>query len=298
MLNTYLTQVQNLLHDTAAQFYSTGTLTTYINAARGQIAAEGECVRVLPPSSGPISSFTVTAGGSGYVTAPTVSISGNGSGASGTAVLSGATVASITLVSGGSGYSAPVNVTLSGGSGSGATATATINNVNQTTTGQEVYTFASVNPLVQLTGGVNSILAVRSVSVSWGSMRPTLRFLSWGSMQAYLRAYNIGVQSYPEYWSQFAQGVAGSIYLWPIPSQISAMDWDCVCLPIDLATDGDTEAIPYPWTDAVQFYACYLAFMSAQRNEDADRMYRQYQMFMQRARAFSVRSMVADYYSN
>ena len=51
MLNSYITATQLLLHDTNANFYSVSSLTSYINTARGRVAADAQCVRVLPPSS-------------------------------------------------------------------------------------------------------------------------------------------------------------------------------------------------------------------------------------------------------
>jgi hypothetical protein len=82
-----------------------------------------------------IKSFTITNGGSGYTTAPTVTITGGGgSGASAKAVVSGGVVTAINLDRDPSGvefsltgtYTSAPTVTLSGGGGSGATATATV----------------------------------------------------------------------------------------------------------------------------------------------------------------------------
>lgn len=80
-----------------------------------------------------IKSFTITNGGSGYTTAPTVTISGDG-GASAKAVLTNGVVTGITLDRDPSGityslagsYTASPTVTISGGGGSGAQATADI----------------------------------------------------------------------------------------------------------------------------------------------------------------------------
>lgn len=220
-LNAYLTQVQRLLHDPSAQFYATTDLTDYINEARGMVAGEGQCVRVLTPS------------GPGQ---------------------------------------------------------------NQTVQGQEVYTFAAINALNILGSGVASIQGVISISISWGSMKPTLRQRDWSAFQAYLRSYNTGLQNFPSDWSQYAQGVNGSVYFWPIPSQVSPMDWDCYCLPINLAADTDPEAIPYPWTTAIKYYAAKLAFFNAQRFEDSDRMAGEYDKAMKKARAMSEPPFVPDMY--
>lgn len=55
---------------------------------------------------GVITGFTITEGGAGYTSAPTVTISGDGTGATATAVLTGDAVTSITVDTGGTGYSA------------------------------------------------------------------------------------------------------------------------------------------------------------------------------------------------
>lgn len=59
-------------------------------------------------SDGAVTGFTITNGGSGYTSAPNVTITGAGTGASATAVVSGGKITSITIVNGGTGYtSAP-----------------------------------------------------------------------------------------------------------------------------------------------------------------------------------------------
>lgn len=68
-----------------------------------------------------VASITVTDGGSGYVSAPTVSIGGN---ATATATVTAGKVTSITVTFSGYDYLAPPTITFSGGGGSGAAATA------------------------------------------------------------------------------------------------------------------------------------------------------------------------------
>jgi len=73
-----------------------------------------------------LASITVTAGGSGYTSAPTVTLTGGGgAGATATAVVTGGVVTSITTTPG-SGYTSAPAVTFSGGGGSGAAATAAV----------------------------------------------------------------------------------------------------------------------------------------------------------------------------
>lgn len=77
-----------------------------------------------PFADGAISSITITNGGSGYTSPPTVTVSGApGSGFIGYAVLNGDEVAAVVILNRGEGYVSPT-VGFSGGGGSGATATA------------------------------------------------------------------------------------------------------------------------------------------------------------------------------
>ena len=311
-LNSYLTQVQNLLGAGASgNVYSNPTLTTYINQARAQVAIEGECIRVVPPINGPISSFTILTGGSGYGTSPPTvvitspdspsgqSVSAAGAQAKATATLSGGAVTAITLASGtgGSGYFQPT-VTLVSGAGTGATAIAVVSGLNVTATSQEVYSFSSVTPMVATSGsGIQNIFELNSVSVIWGTFRYTLKHVSFSKYQAVGRPYTAGYQYIPAVWAQFGQGVNGSVYLYPIPNSNYQMEWDTLCVPNDLNVNTDVEAIPYPFTEAVPFYAAYYAFQMKQRNADADRMWKEAQKMVQRARTFGQRRFVSNWYN-
>ncbi len=72
-----------------------------------------------------VSSVTVNNQGSGYTSAPTVTISGGGgTGATATARLTGDKVTAITVTAPGSGFTTQPTLTITGGGGTGATATA------------------------------------------------------------------------------------------------------------------------------------------------------------------------------
>jgi hypothetical protein len=297
-LNAYIAATQLLLHDTNAQFYQVSNLTTYINSARLLIAIESQSVRIIPPSSGGITSISVTNGGSGYLTPPTVSINagGTGSGATFTAVLTGTSVTSVTVNTAGSGYSYPALVNFTSSTGSGAIASVVIGsgNLNVTVPQQEVYTFASANST--LPAGYSQIMGVLSIAVNQGAWKPVLRYYPWGSLQAYARSYNTSVSNYPAIWSQYGQGVSGSVYLYPIPSNVFSMDWDCYCTPIALALDSDPEVLPYPWTDIVPYYAAYLAYLNAQRNDDAANMLNTYRTKVMAYGGYARPIIVPSYY--
>ena len=72
-----------------------------------------------------VSSIEMTNGGSGYLTAPIVTITGDGTGATAESVIINGRVAGITITNRGSGYTRAL-VTISGGSGYGATAVAVL----------------------------------------------------------------------------------------------------------------------------------------------------------------------------
>lgn len=59
---------------------------------------------------------------------------------------------------------------------------------------------------------------------------------------------------------------------------------DVVALPVDLVDDTTPDAIPFPWVDAVAFYAVYYAYMAAQQQQDADNSMMRYRDMMRRAR--------------
>jgi hypothetical protein len=96
---------------------------------------------------------TVTAGGSNYTTAPTVTFSGGG-GASAVANLSGDAVTSVTVTYPGNGYTAAPTVGFTGGGGTGAVARATLGlnfgqytlNTNETPNGVTITTNAVIFP--------------------------------------------------------------------------------------------------------------------------------------------------------
>ena len=127
--------------------------------------------------SGALAAVTLTNNGSGYTSAPTVSIGAPGGAntrATATATISGV-VHSIALGNGGSGYASAPVVNLVGGGGSGATATATIAGVvtsASVTAGGSGYTGA---PSVAFTGGGGTgaagtaVVAGRVVSVTVGN---------------------------------------------------------------------------------------------------------------------------------
>ena len=148
----------------------------------------------------------------------------------------------------------------------------------QTVPNQEVYEFSAWNALVQgELPGAQSILAVRSLSIAIGTggWKPMWRRIVWSDFQARFRIYNgtyYGVISEPGWFAQYGEGPRGKLYLAPIPSMALPMELDFSCIPANLLTDNDPEPIPYPWTDAVAYWAAVLCLLQQQRAQDAQMM--------------------------
>jgi hypothetical protein len=78
-----------------------------------------------------------------------------------------------------------------------------------------------------------------------------------------------------------AQGAFSTVW---VSSNGGNLNLDMVFLPIDLVDDTSYEAVPYPWTDAVPFYAAWYAYMSMQRQSDAQLMLGRYGEVLRRGR--------------
>jgi hypothetical protein len=144
---------------------------------------------------------------------------------------------------------------------------------------QEQYQFSDWTALAQMEPGIREILAVRSLAIALGpgdgAWKPMWNRLVWSDFQARFRIWNrawVGTISYPGFYAQLGFGTGGSIFLAPIPSQVQPMELDCSCQPFPLESDDDVEPIPYPWVDAVSFYAAWLCLVQQQRTQDAAAM--------------------------
>jgi hypothetical protein len=151
----------------------------------------------------------------------------------------------------------------------------------------QVYTFSSFNY-----GPINNLVAgtfnVRMITLFASVGQTFVDNVPWEWFNQYYAAAANPIRGTPTIWAQFGQGSLGTLLFYPIPSGNIVAAVDAVVFPIDLVDDTTIELIPDEWTDAICFYAAFLALLSAQNNirsAEADKMFERYQEFGNRARA-------------
>lgn len=280
VLSDHLKMTQGFLRDRGERYLNIEDLIEYVNRARREVAERTQSLRALTPVSGSVFEIQVTDPGSGY-TNPTVTISHPdfppgalplpaGDQALATAIRVGDTIASIGVDYGGAGYFRPL-VTISDPTGSGAAAVATVSPISVTQARQEIYRFKDA-PVTQMFPGFGEIFVVHGVSFIYANYRYSLPCYPFTTYQSIIRQYPQQYLYVPTVCAQFGQGSEGSMYMYPIPSTVYQMEWDCFCLPADLIDDVSVEAIPKPWVDAVPYFAAHLAYLELQ-NLNAAKFY-------------------------
>lgn len=178
----------------------------------------------------------------------------------------------------------------------------------QTIAGVEKYPFKFANPYVQqANAGIDKIIDVINISISWGGIRPAMNWVPFEDLQAYYRSYNVGVFSYPFCWSTDGQGSNQNVWLFPVPSvgpstQVPGgqgeMEWWVTCVPKPLYSNDDFEALPDNFTDAVKFFAAFLSLMAAQRFDAANIQLNLFNEFLGIDTVSSDRGKIQSFYQN
>lgn len=259
-LQTYVTQVQRLVHDASASTFSVSELIDYINEAREDTALDMHCVRVLRTNvslipgqevysiSGAVAGATITSGGSGYSSPPTVTFDAppaGGTQALGSAIITNGAVTQINMTQWGQGYTSVPNCVLTGS----ATATS-------------VY--------------FGNAFALLSITNIWNLQRYMLRFRAFSLFQAYMRSWTTTFNAPPGIWTVHPQML--QVYLRPPPDQAYLSEWDMLALPAPLVnlTDNDNDVTP-PWNKSVQFRAAAIALMKNQNFQQAEYYEKKYE---------------------
>ena len=261
-LNTYIVEVQRLLHDANANFYSPSQLTDYINSARERTVRDTGALREIVVTQTPCQVAPgATIGGvtPAYPTAWAAS----------TAVSAGDFIFSNIFI---------YQVTTAGTTGDTAPPYPGNNTNNYSnyppttefTNGTAGLTYVgncenvSYDALTNLMGSAplapssgNTILDIVNINLYWGNTRVPLNYLAWTDFNARLRFW----QNYigrPLAYSVYGQG---QIYIGPVPDQIYQIEVDCIVLPLPLTLTNPSvqDTINDPYNTCVKFYAAYLA---------------------------------------
>jgi hypothetical protein len=168
------------------------------------------------------------------------------------------------------------------------------------TEGVNAYSFDVITLTNATSAGIQGVLDVETLWYQVGQGMKWIRPRPWPWFARYELSNPVPSYGPPAVWTQFGQGAAaqvspkpvggGSLYISPLPDQEYTIPVDAVCYPIPLVDDTTPEAIPYLWTDAVPYFAAYLALMSSQtsaRIEQAKTMFGLYAEFVSRARRAS-----------
>ena len=171
--------------------------------------------------------------------------------------------------------------------------------------GQRNYNFSGISFGVVATTGIQGALDLVRVQYNVGAGQKWVKGKSWAWFDFQRLNNPVPTSGAPTEWAQLSQGSAGlgsitgegsgtiasgSFYVDPLPDYTYTLNCLCDCYPQALVIDTDVEALPYLWTDAVPYFAAYLALMSAQtsaRLQQAQQMLQLYEQFVQRARQFA-----------
>ncbi len=263
-LQTYITQVQSLVHDTTFSAWTQSQLTDYINAAREDTALDMHCYRhntvgvqliqgqEIYSIDGAVCGANVTAGGTGYPANTTVTFTAAPAGgvtAAAIPIISGGIVTQIQMTRWGQGYTTVPTVTITGAGGVGAAASAV--------------TFINTFQII-------------GISNTWNNQRYSLSFRGFTLFQAYFRFQPVAYTSRPAIWTIHPQDL--NVYIQSPPDQLYFSEWDVLSTPPPLValTDIDTQIRP-PWNKAVQFRAAALALFKKQNFGQADYYDNKYQ---------------------
>ncbi len=184
-----------------------------------------------------IGPVTITAGGTGYTSAPAVTLTSPGTGV-GAAIIAaiggGSPIASITITDGGQRYTeATITIT---GSGTGATAVAALIPADT--------------------------LDIMNITPIWGNQRIPMRYMPFTEFNARMRTFFINPQR-PCVWSRYGTS-GGTAFVQPVPDQLYATEFDTAIIPQALDDDDEVDIIMYPYTSPVAYYACWKAKMKQQ----------------------------------
>ena len=276
-LSSYLTEVQRLLHDANAVFWSTSELTDYINEARERVVRDTGCLRTLQITNTPLSS-------TGVVAIPW---------SNGLTVTAGQFIFSNIFI-----YQVTVGGVLNSDAAPYPTGSATFPPSTPFTNGTATLQYSSNCEIISLAALPNGIqtLDVLNVTLYWGNSRIPLRYLPWSNFNAQLRYWQNYVGR-PICFSTYGQG---QLYIAPVPDQSYSIEVDTVILPTALSLNNplQVDSIVDPYSTPVAFYAAYKAKYKEQSYGEAEIYKQEYAKHVQAVLNSTYTRRIPDPYSS
>ena len=276
-LSSYLTEVQRLLHDANAVFWSTSELTDYINEARERVVRDTGCLRTLQITSTPLSN-------TGVVAIPW---------SNGLTVTAGQFIFSNIFI-----YQVITGGVLNTDAAPYPTGSATFPPSGTFTNGTATLQYSSNCEIISLAALPNGIqtLDVLNVTLYWGNSRIPLRYLPWTNFNAQLRYWQNYVGR-PICFSSYGQG---QLYIAPVPDQSYSIEVDTVILPTALSLNNPTQvdSIVDPYSTPVAFYAAYKAKYKEQSYGEAEIYKQEYAKHVQAVLNSTYTRRIPDPYSS
>ena len=150
---------------------------------------------------------------------------------------------------------------------------------------------ASITPVVT---GTEQAIVVRNATL--GVTPATTRRVDQRPWDWFFNYYGLGGPQLPVIPTPVMalQGQGSLAVVWMSSQDGGVLNADAVLLPAYLVDDTTPDAIPYPWVDAVNFYAAWYCYMSLQRQADAQTMWGRYQEVVRRARTGSTSTALPE----
>ena len=140
----------------------------------------------------------------------------------------------------------------------------------------------------------SKLVATMGITIIVNQQRQSLIQKAYTWVNANMRSW-VNYQQWPTVWAQVSPT---QICIAPIPNIDYPCEWDVSLNPDPLLQDTDTETIPAPFTDSVQYYAAYKAKLKQQSQGEAQMFLGMYkQDLFDRARGYQQRIIQNPYQS-
>ena len=113
---------------------------------------------------------------------------------------------------------------------------------------------------------------VINVNLYWGNSRIPLYYLAWTDFNAQLRYW----QNYTGRPIAYSMYGPKQLYIGPSPDQSYVMEFDTVVEVDPMVNGSDVETLPAPFTEAIPFFAAYMAKYQEQSYGEAEIFDQQY----------------------